>query len=143
MKLLSLLLILLALATAASAQTRPGPHRAPPNYPVAIGPGLSTCAQFEHLHYQDPSMADAYFVWAEGYLSGLDDHFIDDGVPADILPPNLSNDDQKKFLDEFCRAHPDAPYMQGVAALFALMRRQQGIGDAPAAPNPAAARRAH
>jgi hypothetical protein len=113
-----LLPILLLLATPAAAQ----------NYPVSIGPGLSSCAQYQRLHQQDPSMRDAFYAWASGYLSGLNDRFIDTHDPTNLLPPNRSTDAQEKFLDDFCSAHPNAPYMQGVVALFAEMRREQRLG---------------
>jgi hypothetical protein len=105
------------------------------NYPVATGPGLSTCQQYEHLHREDPSMVDAFFVWAEGYLSGLNDRYVTEGGPANLLPPNFSTDGQKAYLDRFCRQYPDAPYMQGVVELFHDMRRGQKLPIAePAAP---------
>ncbi len=118
------LLPLLLFATPAAAQ----------NYPVAIGPGLSSCAQFERLHQQDPAIVDAFYAWAEGYLSGLNDRLVGERDAANLLPPNRSTDEQKDFLDRFCRAHPDAPYMQGVVALYADLRRSEGLAPAGASP---------
>lgn len=115
-----LLPTLLLFATPAAAQ----------NYPVAVGPGLSSCAQYQHLRQQDPAMKDAFYAWAEGYLSGLNDRFIGGRDAANLLPPNRSTDEQKDFLDKFCRAHPDAPYMQGVVELYAELRRGEGLGPA-------------
>jgi hypothetical protein len=115
------------------------------NYPVAMGAGLSPCSQYLRLHRQDPSMVDAYFVWAQGYLSGLNDRYVGgEGTPANLQPLNLSTDEQKAFLDRYCRSHAEAPYMQGVVALFQQMRKDQGIpAAAPAAPAPAAQAPAH
>ena len=129
MKPFATLLAVLLLARPVAAQ----------NYPVATGPGLSTCAQFEHLHHEDPAMVDAFFSWAEGYLSGLNDRYVGQRGAADLLPPNLSTGEQKTYLDGFCRQHPDAPYMQGVVALYEQMRRQQGLGPGtpPSATPPA------
>jgi len=118
------LLLLPLLAGPAAAQ----------NYPVAVGAGLSSCAQYQHLHMQDPSMSDAFYAWAEGYLSGLNDRFVGQRDAANLLPPNRSAEEQKIFLDRFCRAHPDAPYMQGVLALYTEMRREQGFGAAGGTP---------
>ena len=128
---LSLALLTLLAASPALAQ----------NYPVAVGPGLSPCREYLHLHHEDPSMVDAYFVWAEGYLSGLNDQYVTSGGPTNLLPPNLSTEEQKSFLDRFCREHPDAPYMQGVVLLFHDMRRGEKLPEVPPPAAPAPARK--
>ncbi len=100
---------------------------AAPNYPVADGPGLASCRQAAHLEHENPAMADGFFAWAEGFMSGLNDKYIAANAAADLLPPNRSQDDQKAFLAKFCAAHPDEPYMQGVWALYLQMRREQKL----------------
>ena len=37
------------------------------------GPGLATCGQAAHLKHENPAMADGFFAWAEGFMSGLND----------------------------------------------------------------------
>ena len=85
-------------------------------------------------------MADAYFVWAEGYLSGLNDQYVTSGAATNLLPPNLSTEEQKGFLDRFCRQHPDAPYMQGRGAAVprdaARAEAARGGGACRARPSP-------
>jgi hypothetical protein len=126
-----ILLVALPMLLAAPAVAQ---NRASQNYPVAVGPGLSSCQQYERLHHADPSMVDAYFVWAQGYMSGVNDRYIGDGVPTNLVPPSMSADDQKALLDRFCTAHLDASYMQGVIALLQQMRRDQGTPAAPPTP---------
>jgi hypothetical protein len=129
----------LALLALMLASVAPLPAAAQ-NYPVAVGPGLSSCTQYLRLHREDPSMVDAFFVWAEGYISGLNDRYVGgEGVPANLQPPDLSADEQKSFLDRYCRAHQDAPYMQGVLVLFQQMRKSQGMPAATPQPAPAPA----
>jgi hypothetical protein len=100
---------------------------AAPNYPVADGPGLATCQQAAHLEHENPALADGFFAWAEGFMSGLNDRYVASNAAADLLPPNLSQQQQKDFLAAFCAAHPDEPYMQGVWALYLQMRREQKL----------------
>ncbi len=111
----------------AAALLAGGRAAAAPNYPVADGPGLATCGQAAHLEHENPAMADGFFAWAEGFMSGLNDKYVASNAAADLVPPNRSQEDQKAFLAKFCAAHPDEPYMQGVWALYLLMRREQKL----------------
>jgi hypothetical protein len=99
------------------------------DYPVATGPGLSTCERFTQLDHDDPGIADAFYAWAEGYMSGLNNRFLEARNATNLLPPNRGEDAQKQFLNQFCRAHPSETYMAGVVALFAALRHEQGLKD--------------
>ena len=67
---------LLCAAAVAAALLAGRGAAAAPNYPVADGPGLATCRQAAHLEHENPAMADGFFAWAEGFMSGLNDKYI-------------------------------------------------------------------
>ena len=83
-----------------------------------MGYGLQSCATYGQDYKQNPDEAETvYFAWALGFMSGLN-------VGVKVMkasPKNLSattQDAQRRFLREWCAAHPLSNYGDGVVDLL-------------------------
>jgi hypothetical protein len=66
----------------------------------------------------DPDQTErVYFAWALGYLSGINLQRHADALPTKNLS-GWSQDEQKRFLREWCNKHPLANYEGGVLEML-------------------------
>jgi hypothetical protein len=107
--------------------TFPIPALAAGNTPLATGLGMTSCDQFTKSVRSSPRMEDNYFEWAQGYMAGMNAMF----GPARTLPKDLTAtkfSDQKKFIRDFCKAHPLEEYeaaVPGVYVSLPTVKKQQ------------------
>jgi hypothetical protein len=84
---------------------------------VAGGVGVRTCAQFAKDYQINPTNAETiYNNWALGLLSGMNAVNDVTGNPRRDLEA-MSFEDKKRFMRDYCDAHPLQLYMQGVLEL--------------------------
>jgi len=92
----------------------------------AMGYGLQSCAKYGEAYKQRPDEADTvYFAWALGFMSGLNL-----GVMSKkAAPKNLAattQDEQRRFLRQWCDIHPTANYGDGVVELLRSLPEATG-----------------
>ena len=88
--------------------------------PAAIaGIGVSRCVAFNEQRAQTPGLEDYYFVWAQGFMSGVLLR-AESGRDAavDLVSPGLAPDQQRQFLRDYCARNPLRYFFHGVAALY-------------------------
>jgi hypothetical protein len=84
------------------------------------GVGIYLCAEFTRLR-EKPEVADLFFTWAEGFLTGWNMGVPDDsGLSVELS--ELSRDEQKQFIRDYCNANPTKRYLEGVTALMSKLR---------------------
>jgi len=81
------------------------------------GAGNSTCAEFNKESAQISSAEDTYFVWAEGYMTGMNIAEINNSGESRNLFSE-SESEQEKTVRRICAEHPDEPYYGAVVVLF-------------------------
>ena len=82
-----------------------------------IGPGTKTCAEFGRDYTEDRLAEIAYFLWAVGYMSGLNLAAVGTFHQYNNLGAT-SQEEQKAFLRRWCNEHPQEKYRDGVFALY-------------------------
>jgi hypothetical protein len=88
-----------------------------------VGLGASDCARFNQDIEGAPTVERDYFVWAQGYMSGLLIR-----APAgrdervDLIPQNMPLLKQAEFLQAFCFARPQAGFTDAVNDLYRALR---------------------
>jgi hypothetical protein len=100
----------------------------------SMGPGVLPCAKFVELHRANPSIEDDFFVWAQGFMSGLNDALEDTiGKYRDLK--SLPTAQQKQVLRAYCYSNPAAVYRDGINVLFSQMTIVPStLKDAPRRP---------
>jgi hypothetical protein len=84
---------------------------------IAEGAGNSTCAEFNKESAQISSAEDTYFVWAEGYMTGMNFTEINDSGQSRNLF-SKSESEQEHAIHRLCAGHPDQPYFNAVIVFF-------------------------
>ena len=88
--------------------------------PVKIaGIGVLRCHVFNQQIADDPAVEERYFMWAQGFMSGVllrapagqDD-------TLDLAPPDMALNEQREFLRAYCAKSPLRYYYHAVAALY-------------------------
>ena len=83
-----------------------------------FGLGVNSCAEFARNYAASPQLIeDAYFVWATGFMSGLNLDAIAFGRPHRIFNPT-DTATYKLLIRSYCDAHPLVAYAQAVAVLY-------------------------
>jgi hypothetical protein len=88
-----------------------------------VGLGASDCARFSQDIDGAPTVERDYFVWAQGYMSGLLIR-----APAgreerlDLMPQTMPLPKQAEFLRSFCSAKPQAGFTDAVNDLYRALR---------------------
>jgi hypothetical protein len=82
------------------------------------GLGMRSCAQFAGDYQAQPTVAEnTYYVWAEGFMSGLNL----ESTVARLPNRNLASIDMQAAQVEirsYCNAHPLAPYYGAVVEIY-------------------------
>ena len=109
MRFLTIALFLLATG-AASAEEKPA---------AVMGHGMATCAEFAKVYRESPTEKTeiTFFVWAQGYMSGLN------LVQYNLKKPRhdlnaWSISDQESHIRHFCEEKPLSEYLFAVLSLF-------------------------
>ena len=84
---------------------------------MQMGPGTKTCAEFGRDYTEDRLAEIAYFLWALGYMSGLNLAAVGTFHQYNKLGAT-SQEEQKAFLRRWCNEHPQEKYRDGVFALY-------------------------
>jgi hypothetical protein len=82
-----------------------------------MGPGTKTCTQFGQDYTEDRLAEIAYFLWALGYMSGLNLAAVGTFQQYNNMGAT-SQEEQKAFLRRWCNEHPLAKYSDGVFELY-------------------------
>jgi hypothetical protein len=79
------------------------------------GVGLGSCAEYAELYQKSPEAIDnMYYSWAQGFISG-----VNAGLEKDFFDLNaLTTDQMKRFIRQYCDAHPLASYRNAVGELM-------------------------
>lgn len=85
----------------------------------SVGSGTMTCAKF-YEHRNDPGIEELFFVWAQGFMSGLNDA-LEDTIAKYRDLHSLSTDQQKQILSAFCAKNPASLYRDGIHVLLSGM----------------------
>lgn len=93
---------------------------------TAEGAGFVPCGYFDQQYKNAPSQTGSFFVWTEGYLSGMDQTLEAEGEPATDLA-GWGSAKQNAFIRAFCMAYPLKAYGDASTALFLAMRAEQRI----------------
>jgi hypothetical protein len=84
-----------------------------------VGTGVRSCAQFVKEYKQSRLIEEIYFVWTQGYLTGVNIMSIRRGeVGLDLVPKGMSIDWQKSYLRDYCSQNPLSPYSEATASLL-------------------------
>jgi hypothetical protein len=96
------------------------------------GPGVNSCAVYAQDYKHFPAdMGNFYFFWAQGFMSGLNSgHYRSRGDTSgdtDLASKSFPNQAQEDFIRRYCDQHLLASFVDAVFALWAEMRRLQGL----------------
>jgi hypothetical protein len=87
------------------------------------GLGGHTCAQFAQDYRAQPDIEEnAYFIWAMGFMSGVNTLNIETyGRAADLT--SISVEDQRAVIREYCEAHPLKHYFEAVTQVYSMLHK--------------------
>ena len=82
------------------------------------GVGMHSCAEFADAYKAQPAVAEpVYFLWAEGFLSGMNFMATANHLPARRLA-SINMESAKVEIRTYCDAHPLAPYYEVVLTIY-------------------------
>jgi hypothetical protein len=85
---------------------------------TVIGPGAMSCAKLGELYKQNATSAERYAtLWAQGFLSGINDAHVKAGEPARALDGLIEGDTLMSYLRQACDGRPMAPFF-GITSDF-------------------------
>jgi hypothetical protein len=89
----------------------------------AFGFGNSSCADFAKAYAKNPAGAETlYFVWAQGFITGINLAAILDHKPYHTMEPGeAAMKDYMASIRAYCNAHPLASYALAVADLYGTL----------------------
>jgi hypothetical protein len=106
--------------------------------PMAVrGAGASTCAayaSYAETYKSNPSEANTYLTWAQGFMSGLNYGHLRTKDTLDLNPQALQAfpiETQGRLLQQYCEQHPTMSFSAAVFALWVEMRKSQGLSAGP------------
>ena len=80
-----------------------------------VGAGAGSCAEYAEAYRGNPHEVDNFFLsWAQGYMSAANSLNKDVFLDLNAKRP----DEMKRFLRQYCDAHPLADYKDGVQELL-------------------------
>ena len=108
------LILLVALLGLASAQAEPL---------VATGVGGATCKEFNEQRKSQPKFTEnRYFIWAQGFLSGLNAGQLESQkLYFDMA--SLDIETQLKLIRQYCEKNPQHHYFMAAMFLGTQMKR--------------------
>jgi hypothetical protein len=80
------------------------------------GHGADSCAEFAQSRVIAPTVEESYWVWAQGFMSGVNTIFLTQKLDSYNLAAT-SEDDQKKALRDYCSAHPNDNFETAVVKM--------------------------
>ncbi|MDB5736158.1 MAG: hypothetical protein JWN16_2795 [Alphaproteobacteria bacterium] len=84
---------------------------------IAMGYGVSTCAEFAQEYGRNVAVEDHYFNWTLGYWTGLNTSNNVNGRATKDLHAT-SQLEQKQRIREFCSEHPLEEYLSASTVLW-------------------------
>ena len=88
-----------------------------------IGLGASTCAEFAEMYRASPAQTErAFYSWAQGYMSGMNDNLILLKLPPIKNLNSIPNDEKQSFLRTYCDSHPLNFYASAVTQLYISLK---------------------
>lgn len=92
------------------------------------GLGANSCASFVEVSNRKPEVQLAFYSWAQGYMSGVNEMRVLVGADvARVAPTVFDGEAQIVWLLEYCEAHPERSYLHAVFELFLELLRLQEI----------------
>jgi hypothetical protein len=89
------------------------------------GIGARSCAQFVQDANADPkNLGHDYFVWSQGFMSGLNAAAFRDGLTYSDLGAK-THEEQMSFLSNYCAEHHNgdlSSFVDAVLSLYSAMR---------------------
>jgi hypothetical protein len=92
---------------------------------AGTGVGTRSCADFAKLFRTTATptiIENVFFSWAQGYMAGWNVALSDTQKELTIDLSAMNTDAQKKYLRDYCDAHPLKNYMDGVVELMARIK---------------------
>ena len=91
-----------------------------PTYAASgAGPGVSSCLKFALDYTRNPPSEEQYFIWAQGYMSGIvmtAPGGMDDAL--DLLPAAYPKESQLAWIRSVCAQDPQRSYAHAVRVLY-------------------------
>jgi hypothetical protein len=87
------------------------------------GVGTSSCSEVVRYYSKaNPAGVElVFFSWAQGFMAGWNVGLVDQqNLKIDLSLMN--DDDQKRYLRQYCEQHPLKMYVDGVVALMGQMK---------------------
>ena len=92
-----------------------------------VGLGATPCLQFEREASERPAVQGAYFVWVQGFMSGiLISRPPEVDVGLDLNPRSFGLPRQIEFLREHCRQYPTQDVSDATVELYRRLRKEGG-----------------
>ena len=87
---------------------------------VSYGLGVRSCAQFGRDYATDPEASEeTYFLWAEGFMSGLNLMAGTLNAPMrEFTPGHSAKASYESYIRNYCNEHPLVPYHAAVTGLY-------------------------
>jgi hypothetical protein len=83
-----------------------------------MGYGVQSCAKYGQAYKESPDDAElVYYAWALGFMSGLNVGTHTHRASSKNLAAT-TQDEQRRFLREWCEAHPLSDFGSGVVELL-------------------------
>ena len=99
--------------------------------PAVMGLGTASCADFNSWYRNSPvEVANAFFDWTQGFMSGLNVRLIPAGQPTNLRPSGFPFKDQEEAIRSYCLRHPHLPFSRAATDLWLTLRRDQGLPPA-------------
>jgi hypothetical protein len=86
------------------------------------GAGSFSCGAFEQMYHKAPAAAEnAYFHWAQGFMSGINITTLAIHSPSRDLS-SMSIQNQRNILLRYCDGHPRAYFYQAAMNLYKQLK---------------------
>jgi len=90
---------------------------------VMAGAGSTSCGQYLEFKQEGEMFGNAYFSWAQGFMSAVNLNFLGEGNKTDLS----DTAGQEKWLENYCNENPLEIYSTAVVMLWTALRSMQGL----------------
>jgi len=90
---------------------------------VMTGAGSTSCGQYLEFKQEGEMFGNAYFSWAQGFMSAVNLNFLSEGNTTDLS--DIAG--QEKWLENYCNENPLETYSAAVVRLWNVLRSMQGL----------------
>jgi len=90
---------------------------------LMTGAGSTSCGQYLEFKQEGEMFGNAYFSWAQGFMSAVNLNFLSEGNTTDLS--DIAGQD--KWLENYCNENPLETYSAAVVRLWNALRSMQGL----------------